>query len=122
MPRSTVQYAFERALLAWAQHFRSGDGFLAVFDPAGNIAQVYEAEPAPSGRGLIPHELMERVTQAHASWMFFDPFDWPEYAWLAWKAVPAATLKQLLDEHWANALSASANDPKELPESWGVMF
>jgi len=106
-------------------HFRGGDGFLALFDPAGTITEVYMGEADQSGKRLVSHELKERVVQKHASWMFFDPFDWPEYAWLAWHQVPRATLEQMLGEQgeqWRKALSEHAEVFKDLPESWGVMF
>jgi hypothetical protein len=54
--------------------------------------------------------------------MYFDPFDWPEYAWLEWKQVPRATLEQMLGEPWMKAFGTSTAGPKELPESWSVMF
>ena len=122
MPRSTVRYAFEHGLLAWAGQFRGGDGFLAVFGPGGNVTEVYVAEAAQSGKRLVSHELKERITREHTSWMFFDPFDWPEYAWLEWNQVPRATLELMLGEPWLKALAASAEGPKELPETWSVMF
>ncbi len=121
MPRSTVSHAFEHGLLAWAMEFRGGDGFLAVFGPTGQVAEVYVAEAAESGKRLVSHELKERVTRERSSWMFFDPFDWPEYAWLEWSNVPRATLEQMLGP-WRKAFGASAESPKELPESWSVMF
>lgn len=122
MPRSTVKYAFEHGLLGWAMEFRGGDGFLAVFGPTGQVAEVYVAEPTESGQRLVSHELKERVTRERSSWMFFDPFDWPEYAWLEWNNVPRATLEQMLGEPWRRAFGASAESPQELPESWSVMF
>lgn len=78
MPRSIASYAFEHGLHAWAEHFRGGDGFLAVFGPQGEVAEAYVAEAAQSGKRLVSHELKERVTREHASWMFYDPFDWLE--------------------------------------------
>jgi hypothetical protein len=122
MPRSTVSHAFEHGILAWAEHFREGDGFLAVFGPTGTIAEIYVAEAAQSGRRLVSHELKDRITQQHSSWMFFDPFDWPEYTWLEWHQVPRTTLEQMLGEPWRKAFDASAGSLKELPETWSVMF
>src|SRR5437868_2341965 len=122
MPRSTVKHAFEHGLLGWASQFRGGDGFLALFDPAGTITEVYVGEAAQSGKSLVSHELKDRITQKHASWMFFDPFDWPEYAWLEWHQVPRATLEQMLDEPWRKAFGSSSESLKDLPETWSVMF
>jgi hypothetical protein len=123
MPRSTVKYAFEHGLLAWASGFREGDGFLAVFGPTGEIVEVYVAEGAArSGRRLVSHELKERVAQVQPRWMYYDPFDWPEYAWLEWKDVPRAALEKMLGAEWMKALAAGASGPKEFPESWSVMF
>lgn len=120
MPRSTVQYVFEHRLLAWAENFRGGDGFLVVFGPQGEIAEIYTADATQPGRQLVSHELKERVALKHASWLFFDPFDWPEYAWMEWKFVPRSTLEQLIGDF--PALSSNTDDPQELPESWHVMF
>jgi hypothetical protein len=125
MPRSTVKHAFEHGLLGWASQFRDGDGLLALFGPAGTITEVYVGEADQYGKRLVSHELKDRITQQHSSWMFFDPFDWPEYAWLQWNQVPRATLRQMLGEHgeqWRKALGESAESFKDLPETWGVMF
>jgi hypothetical protein len=122
MPRATARYAFEHGLLAWAQRFREGDGFLAVFGPTGQIVEVYVGEATGSGKRLVSHELQERVARENPRWMYFDPFDWPEYAWLAWNEVPRATLEQMLDKDWMKAFGVSTKGPEELPESWGVMF
>jgi hypothetical protein len=122
MPRSTVKHAFEHGLLGWASQFRAGDGFLAVFGPAGTITEVYVGEADQSGKRLVSHELKERITQQHSSWMFYDPFEWPEYAWLQWNQVPRAALEQMLGEPWRKAFGASAESLKELPETWSVMF
>jgi hypothetical protein len=122
MPRSTVKYAFEHGLLAWASSFREGEGFFAVFGPTGQFVEVHMAHPTPSGKRLIPHERKEQLAQVHPSWLYFDPFDWPEYAWLEWHAVPQATLEKLIGEPWVQAFREGKGEFPELPESWGVMF
>jgi hypothetical protein len=122
MPHSTVKYAFEHGLLGWAQDFRQGAGFFVVFGPGGEIVEVHEAEPTSTGKRLVSHERKEQLTQAHSSWMYFDPFDWPEYAWLEWNEVPRATLEHLLGEQWVQALRSGKAGLRELPESWSVMF
>jgi hypothetical protein len=122
MPRSTVKYAFEHGLLAWATNFRAGAGFLVLFGPEGELLEIHEADAAQFGKRLVSHERKDRLTQAHPSWLYFDPFDWPEYAWLEWSQVPRATLEQLLGEPWVQALRSGKGGLPELPESWSVMF
>jgi len=121
MPRSTAQYVFERWVLAWALNFRAEAGFLVLFGPEGELLEVHEADTAQFGNRLVSHERKDRLTQSHPSWLFFDPFDWPEYAWLQWNQVPRATLEQLI-EPWAKLFRPEKGEPQKLPESWGVMF
>ncbi|HEX8700742.1 MAG TPA: hypothetical protein VF815_17990 [Myxococcaceae bacterium] len=122
MPRSTVKYAFEHGLLGWAQNFRAGAGFLVLFGLEGELLEVHEADTGQSGTRLVSHERKAQVTKAHPSWLYFDPFDWPEYAWLEWHRVPRSTLEQMIDQPSLQALRSVKGDLPEIPESWSVMF
>lgn len=126
MPRSTFRYPFEWKIHAWAQRFRNEAGFLAVFDDAGEILEVVEADGASFGNRVASHEIKDRVTQKSPSWIFYGPFDCPEYAYLSWQGVPRAVLERLSGEPFTAedrcTLGQGDDELKDLPESWGVMF
>ncbi|HLL00337.1 MAG TPA: hypothetical protein VK539_07100 [Myxococcaceae bacterium] len=122
MPHSTAKYPFEAGLLGWVQEFRQEAGFLAVFGPTGELLKVHEADIVQSGNRLVSHERKKQLIQVHLSWIYYDPFEWPEYAWLKWHQVPRAVLNQMIDKFRLPPLPQGSGDPQELPESWGVMF
>ncbi len=108
MPRSTVSQPFEWRLFFWASHLRGGAGFLVVL---GETTRIIDADHESRGNRLVSVEKSDEVRQNAACWIFFDPFDAPEYTWLAWQGVTPAMWKQLTGE-----------DLGEIPESHGVMF
>lgn len=97
----------------WAGSFRDGAGFVAILGPAGDIVRVHEPDTVSFGNRCVSHALQEAVTREAASWIYYDPFDWPEYAWLEWTAV--------MPQAWRRLLGPDA-DADAIPPSWGVMF
>src|SRR5688500_1871559 len=107
MPRSTAQWPFEFRLFAWADRRCLGNGFLLTLGADGREEGLVE------GSGDIPlvdRGLVDAAKASGARYVFFDPFDRPEYAWLEWKDVSQALLEQLVGEPLEG----------EIPATWGV--
>ncbi|MBL9100442.1 MAG: hypothetical protein JNL82_05780 [Myxococcales bacterium] len=114
MPRATACHPFEWRIHAWAVRLRDGAGFLALLDERGDITRVVEADRRSFGNHCVAHAVMTTETAAHPRWIYYDPFDAPEYAWLAWQGIVQTTWNRLLDDTLA--------PPQDIPPSWGVMF
>lgn len=126
MPRTTFSYPFEWKVHGWAASFRGGAGFVALLGEAGEVFRVVEADRESFGNRCVSHEIMADVTRGEARWIFYDPFDAPEYAWLQWQGVPRATWERLLGEEFAagdfQGFGRARDAVEEFPTAWGVMF
>lgn len=125
MPRTTFAYGFEWKIHGWAQRLRGGDGFVALLGENGDVVRVVAAERT-SGERCGSHAVMTELTGGAARWIFYDPFDAPEYAWLQWQGVPRATWERLLGERFAAedllGFGRARGPLGEFPADWGVMF
>ena len=124
MPHSTVRYLFECRVHAWARQLRDGDGFVAIPGEDGSLT-VHGGTLAWAGKVLVEHSDKDRLTCDAARWIFYDPFEWPEYAWLEWSNVPRPVLERLLGSPFVPADLADplgTSGMTEIPESWSVMF
>ena len=100
-------------LHAPSNFFLGGAGFLAILGPDGDIVRVHEADTVSFGTPCVSHALKDAVTRDEPRWIYYDPFDAREYAWLAWEGVPRRT--------WTLLLAGFAGIDA-IPASWGVMF
>lgn len=132
MPHMTVAYPFEWAVLGFAQgvseHLSGGiHPFLLTLTPDGAARHLTFSNRLPSW-----HDETEQLNKEGASFLFYDPFDWPEYCWLEWTRVPRATMERLVghpftDDAFVKTGPATDQAPdlkpaNTYPESWGVMF
>lgn len=126
MPHTTFAYPFEWKIHAWAQRFRGGAGFLALVGEVGEFVRVVEADRVSFGNRCVSHAVKEAETRGAPRWIFYDPFDAPEYAWLEWQGVPQIMWEWLLELPFApedlRAFRGEAAALAEVPAAWGVMF
>ena len=126
MPRSTVQYPFEFQVLEWAASFSVGltgehRGFLLVVDEVGEVRQFWSGE----GKGHFDLALKEELVAENERWLFYDPFDAPEYTFIEWQGLESALLERLIGKAFEARALVSARDGKSIehiPASWRVMF
>ncbi len=120
MPHTTSRFPLERRVLKWAGELSqkmtgASMAFFAVIDAAGAITSIHLGDEA-------------RRDETQASWVFFDPFDLPEYCYLEWRGVKQATMERLIGEAFTKEdflpwLDSSGQGAlKSFPESWSVMF
>jgi len=59
-------------------------------------------------------------------WLFYDPFDSPEYIWLAWRNISRDVMEHLLGVSFQAKDFLPNRDGAEIihsfPETWEVMF
>ncbi len=106
MPHSTHRYPFEAKVWRWAQSVNGDQGFFALVGADGTLT------------------VLETRREA-SSWVFYDPFDFPVYAWLEWTNVSREILEKLLGAGFQSEDLkdfTGAKNLDEIPESWGVMF
>ena len=134
MPRSTQSYPFEWKVLGFASSLsarlvgRPGyDSFLMVLDTDGSVRmlQFERSESSWAQRTAM-------LDSTGASYLFYDPFDAPEYTWLSWNRIERSTMERLMEESFEDAdfvnYRAAASGagklerPSAYPTSWGVMF
>jgi len=74
-------------------------------------------------------EMKKALTEANPSWLFYHPFDAPEYTWIEWQNVERTTMERLLgnpfdplDFGTVHRSTDAMEEHIEFPTSWGVMY
>src|SRR5260370_39319502 len=103
MPRATHQFPFEVKVLGFAARLSetlTGEArrFVIVFTEEGT-AQTLTFEKA----GTLVHDLLAEFNAAGRSYLFYDPFDLPEYCYLAWHNIDRSTMGRLIGEAFQDA-------------------
>lgn len=126
MPHATAAHPFEWLIHGWAAGLRGGDGFLALVDDDGAITRIVDADHVSFGNRCLSHAARDALVAGAGRWIYYDPFDAPEYAWLEWREVPQATWRALLGGDAAAARVGAGVELERvlaaIPPSWGVMF
>jgi hypothetical protein len=124
MPHSTFAYPFEWKVCEWAgslSQARTGTlrRILLTLTPdaAGNRFTL----DLPTGD---IQQAKERLKRAGTRFLFFDPFDAPEYTWLEWLHISREAMEQLLGQEFvaADFINPTEGKQQPYPETWGVMF
>lgn len=118
MPRSTSRHRFEFTVLngccALAERLCGGNdrgcGFRAAFDAEGNLLAAICQPSAPDFRD---------ARLDGAATIFFDPFDAPEYTYIAWSGFTRAAMERALSIRFG---PHDLPDGVELPADHDVMF
>ncbi len=133
MPHTTHAYPFESKVWEFAQRLSqqlAGQGhhsFVMVLDAKGVVQTLHFACPDKSWR-----QFTEKLDQADTPYLFYDPFDAPEYAWLSWARIDRPALERLIGDRFVDvdfvkyrhaASRAPDLEPSNrFPRYWGVMF
>jgi hypothetical protein len=124
MPHATFRYRFEWKLLEAATAFGAerqgsaarGHGYALIADAQGKSLAYFPESDASDFR--------ERYDSApHA--LLYDPFDAPEYTYLAWKGLDQAALRSLLGLQLESSDLGTMEGSERLvafPSTHGVMF
>ena len=132
MPRSTFKYYFEMMVLGGMgklSHQFSGSegeqGFTVELDHSGHVKKWYSQLHYENFRDYFPSSDDGRKL----SYIFYDPFDAPEYTYIAWQNVSKPTMERLLDitfedKHFLPNFieKGKTYSGMKFPESHGVMF
>mgnify|MGYP001392111205 CR=1 FL=1 len=104
-----------------------GQTFLMVLNADGTVRTLHFE--CLEGGWL---QLTERLDQAETPYLFYDPFEGPEYTYLSWRGIDRSTMERLIGGRFEDAdfvkvpgSSSRAGDlkpPNKYPETWGVMF
>lgn len=132
MPRTTHAYPFEEdvfnsaaelSLRLTGEKYRS---FLIHFDVVGAVQAI---QFASTELHLSP--MRDQLAASDAAYLFYDPFDVPEYAWLEWKDISREVMERFLGstfeakdflKYGPNAPGPDLEPPGVFPETWGVML
>jgi hypothetical protein len=131
MPHTTCEYGFEWKILAVVQEMilsRTGSlsECLIVLDGGGEVNSLFQIAPSEGWSSAKKSLLAEG-----RPYIFFDPFDAPDYAWLDWSGVDRPTMERLVGRPFEESdfvpvrrlrRAGQLDPPKSYPESWGVMF
>lgn len=133
MPHMTQAYPFEWKVLVFAHRLseklagKPFVSFLMVFDDKGSVRTLQFEHPENGW-----HILTKRLNESGAVYLFYDPFDAPEYTWLSWSHIDRSTMERLIEhpfedadfvkEQHATSRAPDLKVPNMYPVSWGVMF
>lgn len=126
MPHSTAKFHFELKVLGWASHFSrtmTGEnrGFLITLDSGGAVHRIFFG----TGPRHFDLTLKESLTKSNHCWIFYHPFDAPEYIWIEWQNVQRNVIERLIGTHLNETDFTDfvgMNERIEYPISWQVMF
>lgn len=125
MPSSTITYPFEYKVFAWMNSLSEwaspGDPqtFIITLNAEGALRTLTFESSSESW-----HQRIELFKQQRTPFIFFDPFDFPEYAWFEWYEVNQATLERLTDTVFEASDFINSRDQRRIdyPHTWGVMY
>lgn len=128
MPHSTIEFAFEEQVFAFAcdhsqRHSESMEPFLLLVDDQGKVISTEFCSKEESTRHLSNREaLLVDQERSHGS-VFFDPFDWPEYAWLEWHEIDRAMMEQMIGRAFEeSAFQSASGTTMAFPSRWSFMM
>ena len=132
MPHATHGYLFESQVLKFvhelSEKFTNQDSKLLIeFNESGSSKSIHFESP-----GSSIYELRSQMVARGCPYIFYDPFDLPEYMFLCWNQVEQATMERLIgrkfeeSEFVKNSLPMNSapdlQSPNAFPASWQVMF
>lgn len=132
MPHATYAYPFEFKIFGFAdelsQRLSGGErSFLLIFDENGAARSLYFEHGESSW-----HDLTRKLESAEVSFLFYDPFEAPEFYWLSWNKVDRPTMERLIGEAFMETdfMVGDPFSPRQpdtissidYPMTWGVMF
>jgi hypothetical protein len=127
VPHATDNYNFEWIVFsALGRRFGNETGIL-LLDAEGNVLSALGE--SPDGNWHATTRRLEAEGRPH---IFYDPFDAPEYCWVAWFRVGLEAMERLTGHDFVEADLAprtpplphrpTPDPPGSFPETWGVMF
>lgn len=126
MPHSTIEFPFEEIVFRFAHdHAKNNwdetESFLFLVDSLGNVIST---EFRPRDESNRRHANEEQANeQGSNGTLFYDPFDWPEYAWLAWNNIDRDAMERIIGEAFDESAFRSASGViLPFPTNWSVMF
>lgn len=142
MPHSTHAYGFERKINTWAASLAarlSGTyekSFLMILSSEGEVLDLTFQEPEDHWNAKL-----DDLEKAKRPFLFYDPFDVPDYSYLCWHAIERTAMERLLGEVFEGAdfntirlrpkrdapagtlvPVHSVEEKVDYPTSWSVMF
>ena len=133
MPHATQGYPFEAQVLKFvhelSERFKNDDSSLLIeFSDSGSLRSIHFESP-----GASVYELRSQMVALGMSYIFYDPFDLPEYMFLCWEQVKQATMERLVGRRFKESDFVKKNSspmnsapdlqpPNAFPASWQVMF
>src|SRR5690349_7268294 len=124
MPHQTGHYGFAYKVASWVGGFRDGKGFFVCLGANGDVTRVEEAD---GPRGNWTADRLHALEAECAHWIWYDPFDMPEWFALRWQGVPRAALEALIgqsftDQDLAPAPGLSEEPMRAIPEDHFAVF
>jgi hypothetical protein len=125
MPHATCEFGFEWEVFRWCGGFSNrmtGKDYKAFFialDESGSVTQLVFSDTKSFG-----FERKETVRSDCTAWIFYDPFDAPEYCAIEWGNVHRETMERLMAKQFSedDFISEKTKARMEYPASWFVMF
>ena len=129
MPHSTHNYLFESKILKCADE-------LSQILTGGNRSFIIECNEDGVAQKILfststnsLHSYLEALNRVKTPYIFYDPFDAPEYTWMCWSGIARSTMERLIGSAFEKSdfipqnralheLKAEAT----FPVCWDVMF
>jgi hypothetical protein len=130
MPRATNAYMFENKVMAFAWQLSNrligsdGDrGFVMLLTDSGSVRTIQFQGDTDDWC-----QIRDAARSRGVAYLFYDPFEPREYAWLEWHGIDQSTMERLIGASFEESdfskspHSWRAPDTTAYPTSWGVMF
>ncbi len=127
MPRSTLEFPFEDQILHFAcdhSNHRAGatKPFLLLVDHQGNAISTKFRSRDESTQHVSNCQALLVDARVPDGGLFFDPFDFPEYAWLAWNNIDRPAMERTIGAVFEeSAFRSASGETIAFPARWSVM-
>lgn len=138
MPRSTFAYLFELKVLERASGFaetmytlkkgQNKDSTLVEFETGQSFLLIFQNQEWSLYNEDQEHslrDLMDHAKEQALSYLFYDPFDAPEYTYVSWQNLSQSLLEDWIESPFEPNDFVNRQNNKILnpfPATWGVMF
>lgn len=124
MPQSTYRYPLEWKILRGLANMsellanHADQAMFIVFTENGLTKKIILGDRPRH----LDHNDLEGAKREASSWLFYHPFDAPEYIYVQWQNVELATMERLIRAGFEPNDFVSNVGVISFPSSWSVMF